>query len=503
MSQIYTLPDIRTVDGIVHIKITSITEGLTKPTYQTVKSLGKKVDTAQIDTSQTEVPQFTITVLQDLDGFWAGILYVPSEFIITITEADSVERWLFSGAVESETVDWQSDSNIADSRTGTITFTILGEISNLFKYSTQDWITAVDDHCVTLDEPTGVHPWKVISVRGLFATMLHAAGYNAGYDLTLVDFVAGTNKEFIFYDGAGSPVAYDVSQLYVCVKYKNGSNVQVYTTYFLDTEDNYLGKRYGSLKELCGAICRNFGLRIEMYYDLSDSKYKIHILQAMRTYDGYVDFGTNLKEEHQSVDATLICDAIRATFYNDSTHFVWQSAKWSAMAYYVVDPDTISKTGVDFGLDLTTIWHVTNGSGLDGNPERLYGHLSEVTGGSYTQLNNIINVSWRKSQSPDVTVAATDPSSNELKLEQALVGYNGWRMIRGSVNAKPGWFKNTCKYRTIAAVVGGVTSFSNIVLMCKTQHTLGFGSPNKDYYANKITLDLDASEVEVEWIQEE
>ena len=497
MAEAYPLPTISTVSGDVNIVITSLTEGLTVPTAQTVKSLGKVIEAASINPEQQEIPRMTIKVMLDDTGFWIGVLYVGSTFMVTLTEGVT-ERYLFSGKLEPQTVDWTSTSNISGTRYGEVTFTLLSSIQIPMDMPTLTWIDEVLKNDITLAIPTSGLVYSVMSVRGLFAAMLSSVNpvsgdfLNSTYSLDDVTFVRD-DQDLTFKTASADR---DVSQLYVPTQWNDGGSA-VNTVYFKTGDAENLAVTYATLKDLIGVMARNFGVRIRLYYDMDDSRYKIYLLQCYRAYSGTLDFSTRLKSETQSVSTDLQGDAAIVRYQRDATKMVWLSKIYSNMAFYVTDPSALPATkDVRFDFETTLVWHIM-AAAEDGSPQRILSAASELTtGASHALLELIIDVTWHNYTAGTDDVA-TDPALADLKLEQAIAGYNGFRFIGTN------WFKNTSRYSHITASDGATESFSHVTILKRQEISLGYGAGNKNYFANKTIIDIDNSEVEVEWIQEE
>ena len=494
----YDLPDVVIVSGTVHIHIESDSAGLTVPSTQTIKNLGTITQTANIDVSRQEVQKMNLTVMLDAAGWWVSIMYVNSTFKMTITESDAVTRFLFYGKLDPASVDWSMTSNISGVRTGTIRFDLLSMLPTVFAINTGDWIdtasTGVLANCITWSSaPPDGNVSSVMSIRGLFSAMLSVSGLNATYSLADTTFVwDGTNLDFDFRNtGAATR---NVSQLFVPIKYRTGG-VSTKNLYFDTANAASLPNRYGKLQDLMGAIARNFGLKVYLDYDTAGSRFKFKLLQCYRAYSTTLDFGTRLKREDFAISTDLLGDAAIARYINPATgtpYQCWTSQKYSAGATSVADPSTFH--GLSFDLDTTILWKLLP-SPVDTAAPRIFSYNGELTSANvYTDLEIVNDIYWWN-YFTGAQAHWTDATGNYMKMEQAVSGYYAARMNNP-------WFKNISRYATIQATEGGLASVANIQILKRNNFSMGFGAAAKNYYANKTTIDLDNSEVEIEWIQE-
>lgn len=492
--QRYTFPSIATNYGVINVYVDSVSAGLIMPLAQTIKSIIAVTETASIDLSSQEVKRVEMEIIDDHsvypEGFWVGLLYVQSYIILTLTEPGGAETCFFHGVVEAQTVQYGTVYSGTYGMLRNCKFTCKSTLSAIFSTLTSDWAATVVTNRIQLAAPalTG-GPWDVMSIEGLFAAMLAVSGVNpAGQSYSANDaaFTKGT-VDLQFKDGSGN--VRDVSQLMVPIKYKDGGGSAITVDYFRSTEAAYLPNTFPTLGALLPKMLKNFGIRLVIGYDFATSRFWFKLLQCYRAYAGTVSFGTRLKRRPSSIATDLAGDAAKVGFLLVPTDYVWISKKYSNQQFYVVDP--ANYPGLQFDMDTTLIWHITPSTSV-GPMEQLLCAATIPSPGGATPLP-VTNVDWYNYRTATATTA-TDPSGHNLKLEQAICGYNAFRFMDAL------WLANQSTYSRLTAL-DGTESFFNVEIMKRS--TFDDGILGKTYFMNSVKQDFLKHETEIGWIQEE
>jgi hypothetical protein len=485
----YSLPSISTVNGTFAISIQTDIAGLTAPTTQTVKSLGTRKHTAFITPSEQEVGSCTIELSEDYsthsEGFYFKLFSESAaedqsdiEFRIIFTPTGGSEAYWFFGFALPENTRWET-LYIGAKRLRIIQLTLVESIVKIFKIDVPTWMDEVSNNAILTNAAVTYEPSYAISIRGLFSAMLSASALNASYDRDDTTFQYGT-ADLIWDYNAG---AFDVSQLYVATQLVDVGEL----TYF-DTAaaSERLQDYYGTIEQLLGDLLKNFGCVLGFSYDLDTSRYKFILLQNWRAYSTALTFNTPKKESFSKSKAFVI-DAVKVVQLTDTTKLSWVSRKYTSLTDV---PTTEPPNYVQFEISFATPFNImafTGGDpGTKGNV--LYGKSTELETGeaSPTEIGNVKAWCYWITQYAEFSAIGS-----AVRMEGALALYYGRRLFYP-------FRMITCTYGTLNPLSSG--TFSDITLNKRT--SINDDVDTRDFYINTVKFDVENSEVEIEWLQE-
>ena len=489
----YSLPSISTVNGTFNITINTVISGLTAPTFNTIRSIGKMSRKAYVTATEQEIGRLALEIEDDYsvhaEGFWAKLFGSSSSFSfadielqITLTEGVT-ERYYFFGNPSRGQLNWSTFYKGA-TRIRSAKLELVESLGKIFTVDTTDWMTEVTNNALTTNTTTLHLPLKVMSVRGLFSAMLSASNLNPTYDRDDTTFQYGV-QDFKFNSPASD---FTIGQLYVATELYETT---VTSYYDIGAASGRLYDYYKTLQPLLGAMLNNFAVKMRIYYDLGTSRYKIVLLQQNRAYTTTLSFSTRMKIEDQGYAVQALSDAAKTRYLTDSTLFAWCSKKYTEINMVTTEPPSY----VSIDMDMVTPFNIHPGSG--GGAPGTYGNWLYGQATEHENLDappvEIDSVEYfpYDTETPILLNTAADP----LRLEQALSGYAIHR------NWYPAWRRFLCTYGKITASEGGGGETFSVVDILKRQ-SIDDEVVTKNYFANSVDIDSDKSETTVEWIQE-
>jgi hypothetical protein len=517
----YTLPSILTIHGTFNVVIRTFDDalvGLTPPTIQTMKSLGTLTKNPHTTVEQQQIDTLGIQVRDDYTvyaiGFWYKVFHatIPSELRITLIEG-ATELYYFFGTIDTLNSNWKSyyvaDDGITRIRCADLT--LLSSISKIYDLTVADYVTAVVANSLSVTHIPGTTFFtKIISINALFATLLDASGLNPTHAVSDVEFVFGDSSLDLQYtdeaDFTGN--IYGLHQLYVPVEFVT---VGLCNYWRLATPETCLTNYYSSIQALISAMLKNFGVTMSIKYVLGvTNRYRIQLKQNWRAKNPHLlTMATAVKSEEYSFGSDLVGDAARATqlisapghVSGDPAQFVWMSAKYSDRnAVYTEPPNNVS---MDF--DVTLPFQIyTQYQGY----ATVFDDPDLIQRGDFLLCNNgdpagnpnyVVNARFYSYLTASYIEVVT-PTPLSVKMCHLIAGYNCFRFSSVASGIRFKKFSNTYGHIT-AAEDAGAQTFEAVDGMARIEIDDGLGS--KNYFANKIGIDPSASELKIEWIQEE
>lgn len=484
----YTLPPLVTADGEFEIVVRSSYDTLTTPTMQTVIQPGK-VDQSAFDTLNSQnVGTLQLEIIDDYsdpavpEGFWFKVFKDSQhEIRIGLTEV-ATKRFYFFGKADFDTINWDTICIVDGERVRTITATLKSSLCKLFEIATVDSFAAeVYNNYIQVVPTPGAGSYNgVISVRGLFSSLLVVAGLNATYDEDDTTFVCGS-ADLLFYSVDGdTPPALTIDNLYVPVTINDNYNT-IKCDYWLGSDAKYLSKLMPDMQEFLSNLIKNFGLKVYIAYNYSTLRYECELRQNWRTFSDVITFPEEAISEKQGYTGDVnFGEAARVTELWDEDSFM----------EYTSAPSITATPGLSYDFDSINIFSMAHsGSTFDtaGNILLCSENTALIDGDDCPVPVRDIKF-WSPTSEFYVTTIA-----GPHKMEEAIAGYNSHKF-------RYRWRKITRTYKGIAASDGVTSTFANI--QTQRRVLLDDSDLERYYFANKVTIDPIASETVVEWIQE-
>jgi hypothetical protein len=426
------------------------------------------------------------------------------------------------------------------------------------------YVAEVIANSISVIPEAGVEKFNyVISVRGLFACLLSASGLNSSYSRDDASFLFGVDYD-LFYMSQMSPPdeshSHHLGHLYVPIKIDDGG-----TTFLLDYwdqyDESYLNLKYNSIQDMISAFIQNWGIRLSIYFDYDAGRYRIQLRQNWRTFSGTQAFATEaLSEKQTNATDVLVGDWAKASqlttpdnmvFSKDGTVIVAYTDSTAGLSYaaqhiyrssgnFATDGWTVRAKGKIVGtsgnngiaftvqavgpadMTVTSQNGLASGSGaadvlLQTDPDGVsfdmevvlpfnipyapvnYEHANCMLG-SNTEIESgdacppvIVDLAWWNYAATSRPGTATR-TGYPLKMEEAIAGYNCARF------SYKYWRKFIHTYGHITANDGGGLTFADVDM--QKRRTIDDNQVTKNYFANKVDIDPDTSELTIEWVQE-
>jgi len=475
----YSLPNLVGVVGTFAFTLYSEFAGLTEPTVQTILTIGDTRESANIVSGVTEVENAEIAVRDDYStyayGFWYKVLSGEAWLKITLDG-----NHYFFGTVQADTVNWRESYVSGSTKIRVCSFKLVSMTQKLFDTPTATWLTEAYNNRELTGYSAPTNAYAVISLTGFFSALLSASGINAAYAAGDAGFVAQTaNKDLEWYDGSQWRA---LNFAWLLVTYDSGAG-EATVDYFDDGSENYLGKKYATAKSLIAALAKNFGIVMRSYYDTSDSRHKIHLLQG-RAYDDSdnLDFSSREKISELSRSTHLYGDAVKCTaIYNDE--LVWFSRKYlgsAASDFSEATPENYVEFDIDAYLPYLVDGSAPTASGYPIYSGATAATVLESTGVRYYRYDGIGTVSASATQ--------------HRKMLEAIAGltFSRFTTILSSIRRTYGKMR--------AKVGAGSDTHTSLTIMRRTSINDGLGAST--YWANTVIKKPATSEVEIEWLKE-
>jgi hypothetical protein len=490
----YTLPPIQTVHGIVAMSINSSVAGLSAPTGQVLTSLGTLTMAAVVNLQNQELATLAVQLRETDDGFFHSILqattfddsghtiYDSPVFLFTLDEGSGA-KFLFAGIPDRTTFIERAHYVSGTDRVRMMDLTLVSAVKKIFDLKTSDWMSEVNANSLTTNATEMNAPYKVMSVRGLFSAMLSKSGLNPTYNRDDTVFVYGT-QDITFKSGAGN---YHVGQLYVATKFVSQDIpfVVAYTDFFYPDGVAALHTYYYTIKAMLGDLTRNFCVKLFFSYDPVTQRYKFELRQNWRTYTSLLSFGSRLKGEEFGSDADSLITGARASQLAGTQTFFWFSSEhYPGIGGSQAEPPSY----VTLDFDTRNVFNIIPNPATGGDGRVLYASASEIIEGGAAPA--IVDDCTYYDYWANV-VSAT--SSTNERLENAVAGYHFNHMHFE-------WKKCIATYAKIVASEGGGDTFE--VVQPQKRTTLNDGLGARNYWCNRVEIDLNAAELKIEWIQE-
>jgi len=511
----YTLPDITTKEGTYTVVFYSdygndppvIDPPLPTPSTQSFIDIGELVEVADDEPSVQKMASLIIKFVDvDPDGTLdAGFFYTAinggtdNRVYITLDEG-SGDTFFFYGIIDPREVVWEElYIGTAKKRMGTIVApSVLGTI---FATPTEDWL----DEIVINATANGASGWSagdpshLASLRTIFSSLLKVSPIGNGYLVGDTIFKMDSGSEDVFFRNlTGGTAEYTLDEIWLPVK-EYTSNYPTTTSaehpMFDSSDDNYLGKRWGRSYSLAGVILRNFGLVLRVVYNVSTSRFEIHLHQRGRSAAdaNNVDMAPDGERTIRSVvrsSSDLVLDNVvaRVAYPSTNTDYVWIS-----QAHTDETPTPYSTAElpnyVDVNLEVAVLWGPMG-----------YAVLEDIYGGTTTTIDTSVSSSpivgvrfYNYSAQSYTTYDTTGGSADSFSTMKFLVEYYYWRFT--------GIYKQITRlYSVMSGEVSGTTSHTNLFPLVRTTIDDGLGSAT--YFANRVTKYPGMNQVEIEWIAE-
>lgn len=488
----YSLPDIDTINGTIHVTLFSEFAGLTVPTVQSLLSLDSLTKKAKVSLDAQEFETLSIKLAEDYStydyGFWYKITSGDFRILFTITEIaiidstpTSQEVFLLCGKAAPANVKWSEHYLSLTERVRTADVTLISVLSELGDVEIADLVTEIIAN--EIDTVGGANVVSaVLKVKDIFACLLHASGLNPTYDATDITFHKN-GKGMVFIDG--SAVEYDFDKLYFATGWNGAFGFGHNPADELNaSEPEYWGEIYPNSSVLVSDILKTFGLVMVTDYDVAGERFLIKLKQMWDAETGLMEFSDKEKESTIVTISDLIIQGAQASFFRDPTLFAWYSSVGSNStvqtgeipAAAVLDlnfmcPFRILTTGIQ-AYDATVLYaNTTDIAPNDPNPPA-------ITEGKF----------W------NYTTAAYETafSSTDKKMFQLATGYEFFRLTKQ--------FKQVERVYAGVQTVFGDTSITSLDLLRLTQVNDLLATTN--LYANEIEFNFTDSTRRVTFIQQ-
>jgi hypothetical protein len=266
---------------------------------------------------------------------------------------------------------------------------LLGQLSTV---SIADLITAITDHClVTDDGATG----KFVKITDIIASAIHV-GFSQAFDSTCA-FLQDDGGTDLTFSKAGTGYSRAMELTYFMAQINDGGYANHGYTDSGDA-DNYWGVNYSDALELIRAVCLQFAVVPQYYYDVSDSKHKVRLLQKGRCYTSAVTLTQPIDSGYSPSGGVPLSSLVATDWDDDGKGWAWingvsrlvdnvtspgfavpeqwepdakipmlfyfdEATSWALAAYevlYVLDAGLVSSK-----CDTVTYWNYNTGAGVD------------------------------------------------------------------------------------------------------------------------------------------
>lgn len=501
----YDLPDAITPAGTFHVRLWSTLSGLTIPTKNLFLSIGDAVEVDDESAGVQSIQSLRVVLGDDYstyaEGFWHKVLAVTQTVKIRFFLVENgADTFYFYGTKQTGKVNWNDHAINEPTYRRAASVDLISAAAILFNpdiltvaaLTTEWW-----DYRTLTGNAQPTDYYSGLALKDIFACMLSASGLNATFASSDAVFIwDGTNADFQFLQGG---IWYRFDQLYIPIEKYDTGDPSPQKTYYISQgarvgSPYYLANIYSDCKSLVADILRNFGLTMQMSYSIDagqpeGGRHIIELRQRKRAYATGIVWSAvtppnRIKQASEADASNFLIDAVRASFLNDNTQFVWASKRylgdgtvWNSVAspFANVNFDIDYKCPFAVRAQVTKLdtWVLRAGATLGG--------AGIVTGVKYY---NYYSNAYE-------TMA---PSFTNLGLEEAGAKYLYYLFTRPrkAVNRE---------YGVMAPTLSDGSQTSHTILNAGRQMTIDDGSGAATYYANKITKRTMQAGASVEWIQ--
>jgi hypothetical protein len=325
------------------------------PTGNLVREIGESEESSDVKPGIQEIGVLKLSLIEDYttytEGFWYKVLGAYCEIRLDLTK-NGVTSNYFWGTIESQSIDWTEYYIGSLGLLRCVDLDLVSIMSKLLDTLVSDWYNEIITQKVTrADGFSDGEMSDYICFKDIFSALLHISGLNATYLTTDTSIVFdASNPDLRFYTDRTDPSALFWNWKVITL---NDIVIPVAVTGRPDSGISFM-TNYTEVRSLLGDILRNFGLIATIWYDISDSRFKIKLMQRGRAYanaSNLVLTAPVLPDAHINNATDLFIDSVRFTL-EDGTHPVWQSKKRAASIPMV----TAAPNDVNFDIDAPIFW---------------------------------------------------------------------------------------------------------------------------------------------------
>jgi hypothetical protein len=256
----------------------------------------------------------TLTVMEDTiavpNGWWRQLLLGDCSISVLLNDGGG-DKWLFSGMVIKQEAIFE-EIYIGTLNVRKVTIPCKTLLSSLANVTIANLITELETHAIVDDQDTG----KFCSIADIFASAIKL-GFSQAYSTTHVSLSNAGGSDFLF-TAFSSGLSRIITQLYWQMQTGTGGSY-AHQGYTDPTDIAYWGETYANTLELLKAICGNFCVVPQYYYDLDDSKHKIRLLQKGRSYTESVTLPSPSKSSYNPLGGMPL-SSLRVHDWNSEVH---------------------------------------------------------------------------------------------------------------------------------------------------------------------------------------
>ncbi|HWP83272.1 MAG TPA: hypothetical protein VNN76_11530 [Bacteroidota bacterium] len=467
----YNFPDMPCKAGTAKITLFADTGlgTLTLPKQKTFVNFDDAVDRLVDKPGVFEVENLSLTIIDDYstysEGFWNKVLALPAQLRIYLNEGGS-DTYFFWGEVDPTTIDWDVKKFSGQVRR-ICTFTLIS-ILNVLKVEAIDaWLDDAFSRRATTGLQFDGNIYSAVPMTTFLASAMKVSTNASTFDINDVEFIFGGGTDIQFFSGG---VWYDITGTSIPTEVDNGVNPNndIRRTGIFDNSGGtypWQGK-YKTIWNAILKIAKNLGFSPRIYYDITNSRYRLQMRQLGRGYAGTVTPEKEMAERHNLNDNDLKVNGvivspnlyiIRAPS-NSATDQIWYHKRYGIEDSENPIPD------LEFEIKIDLLFVMES--------------FCRPNGSAFTDMRY-----WK------YTAGSYQTVGSNKKMQRAIAGYY--------------WFRYSGQFRAIRAVYptlkasDGVTlSHRNLVPLCRTT------IDGVTYYAQEVTKNLTTGQATVYWIKE-
>lgn len=328
----YDLQTLRTSTGFLYFTIISDIADLVVPTEPTLILNASREETLDETPGEIVMPTMSFRFVEDYanyyEGFWKKVTSSNvCEIKILLDEGEGPHYYFWGSRIE-KACDMEELSLVHGNILRTGTFDCLSNAATLRDRKNEngqfrtigDWLTYVDENLLTGENPLVGSPglYKGVKITELLAAMLYTCGLNSSYSLS--DVIIDAEDLKVFHDAT----LHTFANLYVI-----WSTDPAPGEHYLEELPTRWSKLPNTLA-LLGGICRDFQFIPSIYYDASDTRWKIKLCTRGSSPSSSLTFDSS----KQSTLSTSVDTNVGTVIVNDGNG-VWKGWMTGGVSHYI------------------------------------------------------------------------------------------------------------------------------------------------------------------------